>query len=237
MLNTNEIYNMDCMEGLKLLDDKSIDLVVIDPPYLLNLTKVKKTTTFNNYANELIGLKDGFDLKVLDLLVQKMKKINIYIFCSKRQVKDLLDYFIKKDCNYEILTWHKMNPSPLINNNYLPDTEYVVFAREKGVKLYGNYHTKRKYYISGVNQVDKKRWKHPTIKPLPLIENLIINSSMEGDTVLDCYCGSGTTLVGAINTNRKFMGFEIDKKYYEIAKQRVEEALAEVNANETKNTE
>lgn len=96
MLKTNEIYNMDCMEGIKLLDDNSIDLVVIDPPYLLNLTKVKKTSSFNNYANELIGLKDGFDLKVLDLLVQKMKKINIYIFCSKRQVKDLLDYFIKK---------------------------------------------------------------------------------------------------------------------------------------------
>ena len=59
---------------------------------------------------------------------------------------------------------------------------------------------------------------------------------MEGNVVLDCYCGSGTTLVGAINTNRKFMGFEIDKKYYEIAKQRVEEALAEVKSNETKNT-
>ena len=59
---------------------------------------------------------------------------------------------------------------------------------------------------------------------------------MEGNVVLDCYCGSGTTLVGAINTNRKFIGIEIDKNYYEIAKQRVEEALAEVNSNETKNT-
>lgn len=225
MLKTNEVYNMDCMEGIKLLDDNSIDLVVIDPPYLLNLTKVKKTSSFNNYANDLIGLKDGFDLKVLDLLVQKMKKINIYIFCSKRQVKDLIEYFANKDCNYEILTWHKQNPSPLINNNYLPDTEYVIFAREKGVRLYGNYHTKRKYYISGTNQVDKKKYRHPTIKPLPFIENLIINSSKEGDLVLDCYCGSGTTLVGAIETKRNFMGFEIDKKYYEISKQRVGEAL------------
>ena len=104
MLKTNEVYNMDCMKGIKLLDDNSIDLVVIDPPYLLNLTKVKKTSSFNNYANDLIGLKDGFDLKVLDLLVRKMKKINIYIFCSKRQVKDLIEYFANKDCNYEILT-------------------------------------------------------------------------------------------------------------------------------------
>lgn len=236
MLKINEVYNMDCMEGIKLLDDNSIDLVVMDPPYLLNLNKVKRTSSFNNYANELVNLKDGFDLKVLDLLIPKMKKINIYIYCSKRQVRDLIEYFINKDCNYEILTWHKQNPSPLINNNYLPDTEYVIFAREKGVKLYGNYHSKRKYYISGVNQVDKKKYGHPTIKPLNFIENHIINSSKEGDLVLDCFCGSGTTLVGAIKTNRKFIGFEIDENYYKIAKQRVDEALAEENEIETKNT-
>ena len=202
----------------------------------LNLTKVKNTSSLNNYANELIGLKDGFDLRVLDMLIPKMKKINMYIYCSKRQVKDLIEYFTNKDCNYEILTWHKQNPSPLINNNYLPDTEYVIFAREKGVRLYGNYHTKRKYYISGVNQVDKKKYKHPTIKPLPFIENHIINSSKEGDLILDCYCGSGTTLVGAIKNNRNFIGFEIDKNYYEIAKQRVAEALAEESDIETKNS-
>ena len=236
MLKINKVYNMDCMDAIKLLDDNSIDLVVMDPPYLLNLTKVKKTSSFNNYAIELIGLKDGFDLKVLDLLIPKMKKINMYIYCSKRQVKDLIEYFTSKDCNYEILTWHKQNPSPLINNNYLPDTEYVIFAREKGVRLYGNYHTKRKYYISGVNQVDKKKYKHPTIKPLPFIENHIINSSKEGDLILDCYCGSGTTLVGAIKNKRNFIGFEIDKNYYEIAKRRVAEALAEESNNETKNS-
>lgn len=224
MLKINEIYNMDCMEGLKLLEDNSIDLVIIDPPYLLNLNKVKKTSSLNNYANDLLDLKDGFDLKVLDILIQKMKKINIYIYCSKRQVKDLLTYFSNKNCNYEILTWHKQNPSPLTNNNYLPDTEYVLFFREKGVKLYGNYHTKRKYYISGTNQTDKKKYKHPTIKPIKLIEYHIENSSREGDVILDCFCGSGTTLVAAINKNRNYIGFEINEKYYEIAKERVEEA-------------
>ena len=188
MLKTNEIYNMDCMEGLKLLDDKSIDLVVIDPPYKLDLNKVKNTTTFNNYANDLLGLKDGFDLKV---------------------------------------TWHKQNPSPLTNNIYLPDTEYIVFAREKGVKLYGNYHTKHKYYISGTNQVDKKKYGHPTIKPIPFIEHHIENSSKEGDIVLDCFAGSGTTLVGAINKGRRFIGFEINEEYYKIAKSRIAEAIKE----------
>lgn len=216
---------MDCMEGIKLLDDNSIDLVIIDPPYKLNITKVKNTTTFNSYANDLLNLKDGFDLKVLDLLIQKMKKINIYIYCSKRQVKELLDYFMSKGCNYELLTWHKMNPSPLTNNNYLPDTEYIVFARERGVRLNGNYYTKRKYYISGTNQIDKKKYKHPTIKPLPLIENHIENSSNPNDVVLDCFAGSGTTLVGAINKGRRFIGFEINEEYFKIAEKRIKETL------------
>lgn len=236
MLKPNEIYNMDCMEGLKLLDDNSVDLVIIDPPYLLNLNKVKKPTNMNNYANELLNLKNGFDLKVLDILIQKMKKINIYIYCCKRQVKDLLNYFSDKNCNHEILTWHKLNPSPLINNNYLPDTEYILFFREKGVKVYGNYHTKRKYYLSLTNKVDKQKYKHPTIKPLELIERHIINSSKEGDLVLDCFCGSGTTLVGAINQNRKYIGFEIDKNYYEIAKKRIEEVLIKKGEKTEKDT-
>ena len=233
MLKTNEIYNIDCMEGLKLINDNSIDLVIIDPPYLLNINKVKNVSNMNKYANDLLNLKDGFDLKVLDLLIQKMKKINIYIYCSKRQVKDLLNYFSNKNCNNEILTWHKQNPSPLINNNYLPDTEYILFFREKGVKLYGNYHTKRKYYISLTNKVDKQKYKHPTIKPLELIEYHIENSSKEGDLILDCFAGSGTTLVGAINKNRRYIGFEIDKNYYEIAKKRIEEAVLKKRGNKT----
>lgn len=225
MLEYNKIYNMDCMEGIKLLEDHSIDLVVIDPPYKLDLNKIKNATSFNSYANDLLHLKDGFDLKVLDLLLTKMKKINIYIYCSKRQIQELLEYFSNKNCNYEVLTWHKQNPSPLTNNIYLPDTEYIIFAREKGVRLYGNYHTKHKYYISGVNQVDKRRYKHPTIKPLPFIENHIENSSRPGDVVLDCFAGSGTTLVGAINKGRNFIGFEINEEYFKIAEKRIAEAI------------
>ncbi len=225
MLEYNKIYNMDCIDGIKLLDDNSIDLVVIDPPYKLDLNRIKNTTIYNNYANELLEMTNGFDLKVLDLLIQKMKKINIYIYCSKRQIQELLEYFTNKGCNYELLTWHKQNPSPLTNNIYLPDTEYIIFAKEKGVKLYGNYHTKHKYYISGTNQVDKRKYKHPTIKPMPFIENHIENSSRQGEVVLDCFAGSGTTLVGAINKGRKFIGFEINKEYCKIAEKRIAEAM------------
>jgi DNA modification methylase len=97
--------------------------------------------------------------------------------------------------------------------------------REKGVKIFGNYHTKFTYYIDKVNIKDKKKYNHPTIKPIELIERHIINSSQEGDIVLDCFMGSGTTGVACANTNRKFIGIELDNNYFNIASKRIEEAF------------
>lgn len=65
--------------------------------------------------------------------------------------------------------------------------------------------------------------KHPTEKPVELLKLLIENSSNEGDIVIDCFMGSGSTGIACINTNRKFIGIEIDKKYYDIAIERIQE--------------
>lgn len=79
--------------------------------------------------------------------------------------------------------------------------------------------------IAPINAKDKKLYNHPTIKPLDMIEKLIRNSTNEGDIVLDPFMGSGTTCVAAQNLNRKFIGIELDKNYYEIAKHRIEESI------------
>lgn len=152
-----------------------------------------------------------------------LKKINIYIWCSKAQIGKFINYFESKKCNIDLLTWHKTNPIPTCNNTYLSDTEYCIFAREKGVKLYGNYHTKKKYYVSQINVADKKLYHHPTIKPLEIIQNLIINSSNEEDIVLDPFIGSGTTAVACANLKRNYIGFEIEQKYVDICNERLKE--------------
>ena len=218
-----ELYNGDCLEVMKSIPDKSIDLVVIDPPYEIKTMNGGWTIGKRKYKDEVSVMIDGFSEEILNLLCTKMKKINIYIYCSKLQLPKLLNYFISKKCNYEILTYHKTNPTPLCGNTYLPDTEYVVFAREKGVKIYGEYKTKFKYYTDKVNKKDKKLYKHPTCKPIPFLQNHIINSSNEDDIILDCFMGSGSTGVACMNTNRKFIGIELDEKYFEIAKNRIEE--------------
>ena len=248
----NKVINCDCYEMIKNIPDKSVDLVIIDPPYEFDMNGGGGTfgTKQRNYHNEYLSLyhktgssketerlricsnkqkqreqyrfiSKGFDFSLLDELIRIMKQINIYIWCSKAQVGKIISYFENIHCNIDILTWHKTNPIPTINNTYANDTEYCIFARESGVKIYGNYNTKRKYYVTSANVEDKKKYIHPTIKPLEIIRNLVINSSKENDIILDCFCGSGTVCVACQETNRRYIGMEINKKYYEIAKDRL----------------
>jgi len=223
MLSLNTIHNMDCLNGLRQIADKSIDLIVTDPPYEITTSGagIYKQAD-KQYVKELDFMKDGFSEDILTELCRVMKKVNLYMFCSQKQIIPLLDYFVtKRKCNYNILTWHKTNPVPACGNKYLTDTEFILFFREKGVKIHGEFKTKFTYYVTPLNQKDKKLYKHPTIKPLNIVRNLIINSSLEGDIVLDPFMGSGTTAVACQETGRNFIGFEMQQEYCEIAENRL----------------
>ena len=174
-----QLYNGDSYEILKDIPTGSVDLVIIDPPYeFVDATgggsygnKRGKAGLGNDYheeyakiyhentalgkrkkggLNELSSICKGFDLSILDELCRVLKKINMYVWCSKGQVGKLLTYFEDKGCFIDILTWHKTNPIPTCNGTYLNDTEYLIFAREKGVKVYGTYKTKFKYYVTPI---------------------------------------------------------------------------------------
>ena len=213
------LYKGDCLEVLRNMPDKSIDLVVTDPPYDIETSGAGLYKQEDKqYVKELVGMKDGFSEEILDELCRVMKKINIYLFCSQKQILPLLDYFVKrKGCNWNLLSWHKSNPVPACGNKYLTDTEFILFFREKGVKIYGSFDTKRTYYITPLNQKDKKKYGHPTCKPEEIIKNLIINSSNEGSVVLDCFMGSGTTGAVCVGMNREFVGIEINENYFGVA--------------------
>ena len=220
-----DLWNGDCLEVMKQIPDGSVDLVVTDPPYLIETSGagIYKQAD-KQYVKELNGIKDGFSEQVLDELCRVMRKINIYIFCSQKQIIPLLDYFVdRKKCNWNLLTWHKTNPVPACGNKYLTDTEYILFFREKGVKINGEYKTKFTYYVTPLNTADKKLYGHPTIKPVEILQNLIVNSSNPGDVVLDPFMGSGSTGIACNNTGRNFIGIELDKGYFDTAKARIGE--------------
>lgn len=199
-------------------------MIVTDPPYIVETSGGGMYTQHDKrYVKELNVMKDGFEESILDELVRIMKKINIYIFCSQKQIMPLLKYFVdKKKCNWNLISWHKTNPVPACGNKYLTDTEYILFFREKGVKVYGSYDTKKTYYLTPLNQKEKKLYNHPTVKPVDILSNFIINSSQEGELVLDPFMGSGSTGVAAVANKRKFIGVELESDYCAIAKERIE---------------
>lgn len=233
MIGLDTIYNQDCLAGMQCMPDGCVDLVITDPPYLIGnqgggfWSKAAEGNHYNARGTrkgmeKLSDIKDGFDDAILDELCRVMKKINLYVFCSQKQIQRYLDYFVnKRGCNWNLISWHKTNPIPACGNKYLSDTEYILFFREKGVKIYGSYETKRTFYVTLRNQEDNVRYNHPTVKPLNIIRNLIINSSQTGGVILDPFMGTGTTAVAAKQENRHYIGFEIDKGYYETAMKRV----------------
>lgn len=232
MINTIQLG--DCYEMIKNIPDNSIDLIVTDPPYEMvsgghGVGKLADRKTTQNEEFREQGLYDGFKNDILLEFVRVLKKINIYIWCSKNQIYQIMDFFNKldKELNFDIITWHKTNPAPLANMTYLNDTEYCINFREQGCIIRGELEQKKKYYVTSLNKNDKDLYKHPTIKPINIIKNLIINSSQENDIVLDCFCGSGTTCVASKELNRNFIGMEINKEYYKIAVNR----LNGINAN------
>lgn len=231
MLEKNKIYLGDCDKLIKEIPDNSIDLIHTDPPYLKKMGgrgKSKISKSAQAIKEDLKNITDGIkNVAILDEFCRVLKKINLYIWCSKDQLSQYINYFENKGCYIDLITWHKSNVIPACNNTYMSDTEYCLFFREKGVPIYGTVETKRKYYITQTNKKDKAIWEHPTIKPLHIVKNLIINSSKEGDIILDCFSGSGTTAIACTQLKRNFIGMEIDKTYYDLSMQRLQAEQAQ----------
>ena len=245
-MEINNIYLGDSYKLIKELPDKSVDLIVTDPPYEIvgggsgGCFGVEHRSYHSEYKHlgkdehKREGMDEGkgsdprncvcvgFDYSLLDEFDRIMKQINIYIWCNKNQISSLMKHYEDKGCNVDLLVWHKTNPIPTCNNKYLSDLEYCVFARSPGIGLGGTYETKTKLFESPCNKEDKDDYGHPTIKPLEIIKTLINNSTFSNDDVVfDPFLGSGTTCLAAKQLGRKYLGFEIAPEYFEIASNRL----------------
>ncbi len=188
-MENDKIYLGDAYELIKQVPDKSIDLIVTDPPYEIKGITERQTGFFkwsnksNKYKDQLVStnLGCGINLKILPELIRVMKKINIYIWCNKEQIYDYMTFFVKEHkCNFEYIVWAKTNPPPFVGSHYLKDKEFCMYFWERGAWLKGTFDTMKTVYESNTNIQDKELYNHPTIKPKYIIENLILNSSGGG---------------------------------------------------------
>lgn len=228
MLNTVTLGNS--YELIKEIPDSIIDCIYVDIPYLIipggkgNSSLARRIDKVHN--TYLKDIKDGIDYIILNEFVRISKKLNCFIWCSKEQIYEILKFFKERGYMFEILIWTKTNPTPATNNVWLPDIEYCLYFREKGVQLNDGYELKSKWYSSPINKKDKDKYKHPTIKPIELVKRHLLHTTQPNDLVLDCFSGSGTTCVAAKELGRQYIGIEIEPEYHKISLDRLKGILA-----------
>lgn len=238
-----EIYHEDCLEGMKRIPDGSVDMVLTDPPFgttdapwdkplpppllweqLLRITKL-------NAAIVLFSqMPFGSDL------IQSQRKLFRYEWIWR---KNLGTGFLNAKkmplkCHENILVFYRRLPT--YNPQFTEGTPYSYKTKTKS----SNYQIARKYRGEIFSaQMSARRFPvdvqnfnliqdiHPTQKPVDLLEYLIRTYSNEGELILDATMGSGSTGVAAVNTGRRFIGFETEEKFFNIAKERISKAVAQ----------
>lgn len=227
-----ELIKGEAVEQMKLLNDNSIDFVLIDPPYKLDNHGGGKT----DFAQRKL-VKDlhidfiskGFEMIDVFIEIERLQTtLNAVIFCSNKQVSEIMSYWEQKKYSVTLMVWQKTNPVPFGNGKYISDLEFMVYVRGKKA-IYNSIGYKDQLKTFTYSAPSSKSRIHPTEKPQEILERLIKIHSNENSIVLDCFGGSFSTAIACLNLNRNFIGIELDDNYFEIAKKRVAEKEKELN--------
>jgi site-specific DNA-methyltransferase (adenine-specific) len=229
-----ELINGDCLVELNKLSDNSVDLVLIDPPYKIitggctNIRRIDEAGGIFNKRNKFTkeAAKSGKlfkhnEIKFKDWLPDIFRvlkqKTHCYIMINDRNMNEILNEAEKVGFKIQnILVWSKKTHTP--NRYYLKNCEFIVMFRKGKAKNINNMGTKT---IIEVNNIKKGTKTHPTEKPVDLLKILIENSTNKNDLVLDCFMGSGSCAVASNETERDFIGIELDEEYFNVANKRI----------------
>ena len=242
-IELNSIYNEDCLEGMKRIPDKSVDMILCDLPYGTTACKWDTIIPFKPLWEqyERIIKDDGAIVLTASqpftsALIMSNPKIFKYSWvwdkvkatghlnAKKQPLRRFEDVciFYKKQCTYNPQMIEREKPRI---DNYSVEKEYI----GDGNQVYGTFKRMSNVYthyyptnIQEFSNADQTKAYHPTQKPVALFEYMIRTYTNAGETVLDNCMGSGTTAIACLNTNRNFIGFEMDKGYFDIANERIE---------------
>lgn len=217
-----QLFHGDFLDLIKKVPDNSIDLIVTDPPYkCISGGKPHK----KEQPSGILSKNDGKifehnniepEVWIPELYRVLKEGTQCYIMTNTINMEKYLR--ICRECGFglhSILCWKKNNATP--SRWYMKNCEFTLFLRKGKAKVINNVGSKMIHEFDNIigNKI------HPTEKPVSLMEYYIANSSNVGDIVLDPFMGAGSTGVACKNLNRKFIGIELDEKYFQIAKDRV----------------
>lgn len=231
-MEINKIYNKNCILGINKMikENLKVNLIIADPPYVISKKsqfhtmkdrkKPRNGTDFGEWDKDFNNkpwIKKSFD--VLD------KGGSLLVFNDFKKATEIINYAQKVGFVYkDTLIWKKTNPMPRNRDRrYVPDVEMIIWLIKPGKWTFNRQNQKYESSILPFASESGGAFKryHPTQKPTKLIEYLIKLHSNENDLVLDPFMGSGTTAISAINTKRNFIGFELEKKYFDICEKRI----------------
>ena len=213
-----ELWHGDCLELMKNIPDGSVDLVLTDPPYGIDFQSNFRKNKFNKIENDI-----AVNAEFLDECKRVLKDTGAF-YCFTRWdvypswIEQISKRFKVKNC----IVWFKRGGGlGDLKKGYIYNHEFIIYCAEKNHRLNG----KRRNDVFEFAKDAPSTYVHPTQKPISLLKEIIERSSNEGGVVLDCFMGSGSTGVACANTNRRFIGIELDDGYFNIAKKRIEEAV------------
>lgn len=225
-----KLINDNNLNVLSEIPDNSIDFILTDPPY--NISRKNNFESLNRAGIDFGDWDKNADLFTwIDKIPRIVKKgASIIIFNGWRNLGDIAERlekngFVVKD----IIRWEKTNPMPRNRDRrYIVDYEFAIWAVEKHNKWIFNRQSDKydrsEIRVSITGKAEKMLGSHPTQKPIKLMEELLLRHSNEHAVILDPFMGSGSTGVACVNTNRDFIGIELDTNYFEIAKNRINES-------------
>lgn len=209
----------DCIEYMKGLPPASVDLIVSDPPYLMDYKSNRRVVKekFDKILNDVDS--HGLISEYLEQCERILKNDTaIYIFCSWHNIDFFKTEFEKHFKLKNIIVWNKNNHgSGDLRGAYAPKHEFILFGH-KGRSL---FREKRIPDVIDFAKVDSSKLVHPTEKPVGLLEIFIRNSSDPEDIVFDGFMGGGSTGIAALKNGRCFIGCELDPNFYAVAADRI----------------
>jgi DNA modification methylase len=226
------LFNGDCLDIMKELPDNFVDLIITDPPY--NIGDNNKTCKQGDKITTNKDMWGHFEptdtkewLNFLDMVFSEIYRINkgsLYIFYDRFEITRMKDMLESKGFHPKnLLAIIKKNPLPSFRKvGFRSDYELCLYMQKNKGKDTFNFLSQNEMKSTDTYAIGKKDTKHPTEKPVKIIEKYIKISSNEGDIVLDPFAGSGTTGVASLNLKRHCIMIEKDPAYCEMIKQRVE---------------
>ena len=198
-MRTNVVYNGDCIQGLKRLPDKSVDLILTDPPYGVNLGYDVYDDTEENWFT------------LLNYAIPELRRLATMVILPSCQIKRL-DWFYTNHKPDWILCWYKGSTGC---------SAYIGFNDWEPHLVYGKNTNTMHDYFAVTNNEAMGNYGHPCPKPLGWASWIIKRATKESQIILDPFCGSGTTCVAAKMLGRRYIGIDISEEYCDIARERL----------------